>query len=65
MFLWPAAIVKAPNQQSFALYRQEHQRKMPPIDPNNPEWVQWRSAKLTQLMGRISRSVQAFWWLRR
>jgi uncharacterized lipoprotein YddW (UPF0748 family) len=42
-----------------ALYRQEHKGKPPPIDPTNAEWVKWRSEKLTQLMGRISRSVKA------
>jgi uncharacterized lipoprotein YddW (UPF0748 family) len=44
---------------TIALYRQEHQGEAPPKNPSNAEWVEWRSAKLTQLMGRISRSVKA------
>ncbi len=44
---------------TIALYRQEHQGKTPPQNPSDAEWVKWRSEKLTQLMGQISRSVKA------
>jgi uncharacterized lipoprotein YddW (UPF0748 family) len=43
---------------TIALYRQEHQGKTPPKNPSEAEWMRWRSEKLTQLMGEISRSVK-------
>ncbi|MBF2065718.1 MAG: family 10 glycosylhydrolase [Calothrix sp. C42_A2020_038] len=41
------------------LYKQEHQGKAPPKNYNNPEWMAWRAAKLTQLMAKINKEVKA------
>lgn len=35
---------------TVALYRQEHQGKLPPLDSKNPQWIQWRSDKITNYM---------------
>jgi uncharacterized lipoprotein YddW (UPF0748 family) len=43
---------------TVALYRQEHQGKLPPLDSKNPEWVQWRSDKITNYMETLFRLVK-------
>ena len=44
---------------TIALYKKDHLGRLPPYDFNNPEWVRWRSHKLTSLMRKISKSVRA------
>ncbi len=41
------------------LYRREHGGQMPPEDPQNPAWVRWRSAKVTELMTQVFHTVKA------
>ena len=40
------------------LYRKEHNGTKPPSNPANPEWIDWRAERLTQLMAKISSSVK-------
>jgi uncharacterized lipoprotein YddW (UPF0748 family) len=40
------------------LYRQEHQGKAPPSDPQNPEWIKWRSGKITAFMRQLFRTIK-------
>ncbi|EKF05712.1 hypothetical protein FDUTEX481_00568 [Tolypothrix sp. PCC 7601] len=44
---------------TIELYQQEHQGKSPPKNPFNPEWMRWRSEKLTDFMAAIYQSVKA------
>jgi uncharacterized lipoprotein YddW (UPF0748 family) len=41
-----------------ALYRQEHQGKLPPLDSKNPEWIQWRSDKITNYMETLFKEIK-------
>ncbi|BAY27853.1 hypothetical protein NIES2100_76800 [Calothrix sp. NIES-2100] len=41
------------------LYQQEHQGKSPPKNPFNPEWMRWRSDKITDFMAAIYQAVKA------
>ncbi len=41
------------------LYRQEHQGKSPPTDPQNAEWKQWRANKITVFLTQIFQAVKA------
>ncbi|MGI0483398.1 glycoside hydrolase family 10 protein [Geminocystis sp. CENA526] len=38
------------DDYTVTLYRQEHQGQSPPLDRKNPEWVEWRSNKITNYM---------------
>ncbi|MBL1208780.1 family 10 glycosylhydrolase [Geminocystis sp. GBBB08] len=40
------------------LYGQEHQGKLPPLDSKNPEWIQWRSDKITSYMGTLFKLIK-------
>ncbi|HEY9627153.1 MAG TPA: family 10 glycosylhydrolase [Coleofasciculaceae cyanobacterium] len=40
------------------LYKQEHKGKTPPTNPQDPEWMKWRAAKLSDLMVKIYSSVK-------
>jgi uncharacterized lipoprotein YddW (UPF0748 family) len=44
---------------TMKLYRQEHQGKNPPDDPNNEEWMRWRANKISDFMQRIFKAVKA------
>jgi uncharacterized lipoprotein YddW (UPF0748 family) len=41
------------------LYRQEHQGKAPPADPQDAEWKQWRANKITTFLTQVFRAVKA------
>jgi uncharacterized lipoprotein YddW (UPF0748 family) len=41
------------------LYKQEHQGKLPPIDPKNEEWINWRADKITVLMRDLFVAIKA------
>jgi uncharacterized lipoprotein YddW (UPF0748 family) len=43
---------------TVGLYQASHGGKAPPIDPADPDWVKWRTDRLTALMGQIVRSVK-------
>jgi uncharacterized lipoprotein YddW (UPF0748 family) len=42
-----------------ALYKKEHQGKLPPADFKDPEWVNWRANKITKFMKRIFTAIKA------
>jgi uncharacterized lipoprotein YddW (UPF0748 family) len=41
------------------LYKQEHQGKAPPSDPQDAEWVRWRADKITDFLARTFRAIKA------
>jgi len=44
---------------TVALYKQEHQGKHPPDNPQDPEWLRWRAVKITDFMKRMFQAVKA------
>ena len=46
------------DDYTVARYQKEHNGKRPPNDPNDPEWVRWRSHFVTDLMVRIFAAVK-------
>ncbi len=40
------------------LYKREHQGKLPPKDPKNEEWINWRADKITDLMRDLFRAIK-------
>ncbi|MBE9097998.1 glycoside hydrolase family 10 protein [Vacuolonema iberomarrocanum] len=47
------------DEETVALYRQEHGGAAPPTDPTNSEWVRWRADKISLLFRDISQAVKA------
>jgi uncharacterized lipoprotein YddW (UPF0748 family) len=43
---------------TIRLYQKEHNGKKPPNNPRDPEWMRWRSAKLTNFMSQLVRAVK-------
>jgi uncharacterized lipoprotein YddW (UPF0748 family) len=41
------------------LYKKEHQGKLPPTDPKNEEWINWRADKITLLMKDLFLAIKA------
>jgi uncharacterized lipoprotein YddW (UPF0748 family) len=41
------------------IYKREHQGKLPPTDPKNEEWVNWRADKITLLMRDLFVAIKA------
>ena len=41
------------------LYKSEHQGKLPPKDPKNEEWINWRADKITVLMRDLFTAIKA------
>lgn len=41
------------------LYQREHQGKLPPKDPKNEEWINWRADKITILMRDLFVAIKA------
>ncbi|WP_373543299.1 glycoside hydrolase family 10 protein [Chamaesiphon sp.] len=41
------------------LYKREHQGKLPPQDPKNEEWINWRADKITDLMRDLFAAIKA------
>jgi uncharacterized lipoprotein YddW (UPF0748 family) len=40
------------------LYKQEHQGKSPPSDPQDAEWVRWRANKITDFLTQVFRAIK-------
>lgn len=40
------------------LYKQEHQGKSPPSDPQEAEWVRWRANKITDYLRQVFRAIK-------
>lgn len=55
-FSWPVSL----GYDSFTvyLYQREHKGKSPPANPQDPEWMAWRAAKLTDFVADISRAIR-------
>ena len=47
------------DETTIALYRQEHAGKVPPSNPENPEWIRWRADKITDFTTRLVRAIKA------
>lgn len=56
-FSWPVNLGYDPF--TIYLYQREHGGKSPPTNPQDPEWMAWRAAKLTAFVADISKSVKA------
>jgi uncharacterized lipoprotein YddW (UPF0748 family) len=41
------------------LYKSDHQGKLPPKDPKNEEWVNWRADRITDLMHDLFTAIKA------
>jgi uncharacterized lipoprotein YddW (UPF0748 family) len=41
------------------LYKREHQGKLPPKDPKNEEWINWRADKITLLMRDLFTAIKS------
>lgn len=41
------------------LYKQEHNGKIPPQDYQDPDWITWRAAKITEYMENLFKSIKA------
>ncbi len=41
------------------LYKNEHQGKLPPTNPKNEEWINWRADKITALMHDLFVAIKA------
>jgi uncharacterized lipoprotein YddW (UPF0748 family) len=44
---------------TIQLYRNDHNGTAPPQNSADPDWMAWRAAKITHLMGKISQAVKA------
>ena len=44
---------------TVALYQKEHNGKLPPVDPKNPDWIQWRADKITDYMEKLFKQIKA------
>jgi len=40
------------------LYKQEHDGQAPPVDPQDAEWTRWRADKITDVMGRVFKTLK-------
>jgi uncharacterized lipoprotein YddW (UPF0748 family) len=47
------------DSYTVALYKKEHRGKLPPKNPQNPEWLSWRANKITNYMKRVFKAVKA------
>jgi uncharacterized lipoprotein YddW (UPF0748 family) len=44
---------------TVALYKKEHRGQSPSQNPQNPEWLRWRAAKITGFFKRVFRAIKA------
>ncbi|WP_222937409.1 family 10 glycosylhydrolase [Cytophaga sp. FL35] len=44
---------------TIALYKEEHNGKLPPKDYKDPDWIDWRATKLDSFAERIYKTVKA------
>ncbi|MTF39500.1 glycoside hydrolase family 10 protein [Cyanobacterium aponinum] len=47
------------DSYTIGLYRREHQGKLPPLDYLDPEWIEWRSHKITEYMETLFHKIKA------
>lgn len=46
------------DEYTVKLYQQEHQGQMPPQDPKDPDWVQWRADKITIYVENLFQEIK-------
>ncbi|MBD2776685.1 glycoside hydrolase family 10 protein [Iningainema tapete] len=44
---------------TVSLYKKEHNGQIPPKNPQDPEWIQWRADKITNYMQRVFKAIKA------
>jgi uncharacterized lipoprotein YddW (UPF0748 family) len=47
------------DKYTVDLYKSEHQGKLPPKDPKNEEWINWRADRITDLMHDLFVAIKA------
>ncbi len=47
------------DDYTIALYKQDHDGKLPPDNQKDPEWTRWRAKFVTDLMVKVSTAVKA------
>ena len=46
------------DDYTVKLYREEHQGQLPPLDPKDPDWVQWRADKITAYVETLFHEIK-------
>ncbi|PSB10786.1 hypothetical protein C7B62_08235 [Pleurocapsa sp. CCALA 161] len=46
------------DDYTVKLYQQEHQGKLPPTDPQDPDWVRWRADKITDYVETLFHEIK-------
>ncbi|MGB5636409.1 MAG: glycoside hydrolase family 10 protein, partial [Waterburya sp.] len=46
------------DQYTVKLYQAEHQGKLPPQDPQDPDWVRWRADKITAYVETLFQEIK-------
>ena len=46
------------DDYTVELYRQEHQGQLPPLDPKDPDWIQWRADKITAYVETLFHEIK-------
>jgi uncharacterized lipoprotein YddW (UPF0748 family) len=47
------------DSYTVAMYKKEHRGKVPPKNPQDPEWLKWRANKITDYMKRLFIAIKA------
>lgn len=47
------------DRYTLKLYKQEHNGKLPPNNPRDPEWMRWRANKITNFVERVIKRVKS------
>ncbi|TWH54154.1 glycoside hydrolase family 10 protein [Dulcicalothrix desertica] len=47
------------DSYTVALYKKENRGKLPPKNPQDPEWLRWRANKITNYMKRVFTAIKA------
>lgn len=46
------------DDYTVQLYQEEHQGKLPPTDPQDPDWVRWRANKITDYVETLFHEIK-------
>lgn len=46
------------DDYTVKLYQEEHQGKLPPTDPQDPDWVRWRANKITDYVETLFHEIK-------
>lgn len=47
------------DEYTVKLYQQEHQGKLPPQEPKDPDWVRWRADKITAYVEKLFQEIKS------